>query len=271
MTEAEQREYDSYIENRFEGAEELTEQNTDFLAPWEEIASYAEENGAAAAINELVCPKRPTDFRSPGTLSLKIEDSFAGRIPVIRVRDTADFEDLVTNVAYKGIRSSTISQTGASFVFGKTTRFFILSSKPYSNIPAEDLGLSEEDWAASSMELRFGHESTHYFTKQTFGITNNILHDEIMADFTGLYMAFGCYRAEWFLRFMGLLGEREGRLLHYTKELTEPVRDAVGKLLSEAAQGLEKWSWTDAFLAMSAGDRIKYLCRLGLPGMTGLS
>ena len=270
MTETERQEYASYIENRFAGAEELAERNTDFLAPWEGIEAYANENGAATAINELVCPKRPTAFRSPDTLSLKIEDSFAGRIPVIRVRDTADFEDLVTNVAYKGVRSDTISRTGASFIFGKTTRFIILSAKPYSNIPAGDLGLTEEDWAAKSMELRFGHESTHYFTKQTFGITNNILHDEIMADFTGLYMTFGFYRAEWFLRFMGLAGAREGRLLHYTKELSEPVRDAVAELLKTAAEKLEQWSKTEAFLNMEPEDRIKYLCRLGLQGIAEL-
>ena len=186
---------------------------------------------------------------------------------MIRVQDVSDFEDLVTNIAYKGIRPDNIEKTGASFLHGKTTRYIILSAKPYSNVPASELGLDEAEWSEKSMQIRFGHECTHYFTKQTYGITNNILHDEIMADFTGVYETFGLFKAEWFLRFMGLIGESGGRLIFYTAELSDSGRKEVSEMLTEAAYGLERWSQTGEFSAMTTGERIKNMCRMGLTGM----
>ena len=271
MNEAERSEFSSYIANRFEGCEEDPSQDTSFLIPWEGIVFYAGIAGAAEAINSKVIPKRPVIFRSPDLVSISIEDSFAGQIPVISVKDPLDFEDLVTNTVYKGIRPDNLEKTGASFVFGKTTRFIIVSAKPYSNVPASDLGLEDAEWAEKSLKLRFGHECTHYYTKQTFGISNNILHDEIMADFTGLYEAFGFYRAEWFLRFMGLVGESGGRLIFYTKDLSEKVRNSVSSLLTKAAYGLEEWSRTEEFCSLSVAGRINRMCRLGLEGMCSMT
>lgn len=191
-------EFIEYTANRFEGRKELGEHDMGFLKNWESILFYAEMFGNAKAINDKICPRRPIEFRSPDTLKIEMYDSEAGMIPIIDVYDTSDFEQLVTNIAYKGIRPENIFQTGASFISGKTTRFIILSSKPYSNVPASELGLSDdEDWLKKSVTLRRGHECTHYFTMQTYGIANNILHDEIMADFIGMYEAFGFYKAEW--------------------------------------------------------------------------
>ena len=257
-----------YIENRFAGCEEITGWDTSFLEKWEHIIDYADKNGAAAAINTLVCPARPVEFNSPDTLEMRMFDSFAGRIPIIYVRDTADFEQLVTNVAYKGVRPENISQTGASFLSGKTTRFAILSAKPYSNVPASELGIDEDEWTEKSILLRRGHECTHYFTKQVFGISNNIVHDELIADFIGMYEAFGFYRAEWFLRFMGIIEGSGGRLIFYTKDLMPNVREAVSDLLTTAAYRLEEWSGTKGFRALSEGERIKLLCRKGLTKLT---
>lgn len=257
-----------YIRNRFEGCAEQSVWDTGFLEKWEKIIRYADENGAAGAINKLVCPQRPVEFNSPDSLEIQMFDSFAGKLPVIYVRDTADFEQLVTNAAYKGVRPDNISQTGASFISGKTTRFAILSAKPYSNVPAEDLGLGYEEWAEKSISLRRGHECTHYFTKQVFGITDNNVHDELIADFIGLHEAFGFYRAEWFLRFMGITGNSGGRLIFYTKDLMPNVREAVSDLLTTAAYRLEEWSGTKGFRALSEAERIKLLCRKGLLRLT---
>ena len=268
LNENEQRELAAYIANRFDGCEEITEPDTDFLKPWESIIFNADMFGAADTINKKVCPDRPVEFSSPGSVEIKMYSSFAGKIPIIYARDTEDFEKLVTNIAYKGIRPERIGSTGASFVHGKTTRFIILSAKPYSNVPASELGLDEDDWAEKSMILRRGHECTHYFTKQTFGITNNILHDEIMADFIGMYEAFGFYRAEWFLRFMGIIPGSGSRLGFYTKDLSPDVCGAVSEILETAAYGLEEWSGSEGFKALSTAERIKVICRKGLAGMT---
>ena len=269
LNSEEQSAFTEYTRNRFDNAEEISAPDTDFLAMWEKIVGFAKIFGADKAINQKLCPKRPVAFASPDTLDIRIYDSFAGRIPIISVRDTADFEQLVTNIAYRGIRPDGIEKTGASFISGKTTRFIILSAKPYSNVPASELGLSDEkDWCEKSLLLRQAHECTHYLTKQTYGISNNILHDEIMADFIGMYEAFGFYKAEWFLRFMGIIEGSGSRLIFYTKDLPENVRKAVSELAVLSADGLERWSKTESFKAMSTGERIKQMCRWGFEGFT---
>ena len=240
LNSEEQSFFTEYTRNRFDNAEEISAPDTDFLAMWEKIVSFAKIFGADKAINQKICPKRPVSWNSPDTLDIRIYDSFAGKIPIISVRDTADFEQLVTNIAYRGIRPDGIEKTGASFISGKTTRFIILSAKPYSNVPASELGLDDEkDWCEKSLLLRQAHECTHYFTKQTYGISNNILHDEIMADFIGMYESFGFYKAEWFLRFMGIIEGSGSRLIFYTKDLPENVRTAVSELAVLSADGLE--------------------------------
>ena len=269
LTSEEQSFFTEYTRNRFTGIEEITAPDSGFLAMWEKIVSYAKIVGADKAINQKICPKHPVSWSSPDTLDIRIYDSFAGKIPIISVSDTADFEQLVTNIAYKGVRPDGIEKTGASFISGKTTRFIILSAKPYSNVPASELGPSDEkDWCEKSLLLRQAHECTHYLTKQTYGISNNILHDEIMADFIGMYEAFGFYKAEWFLRFMGIIEGSGSRLIFYTKDLPENVRKAVSELAVLSADGLERWSKTESFKAMSTGERIKQMCRWGFEGFT---
>ena len=272
LEDEERRIFAEYTGNRFAEAEEADVQDTGFLAPWYKILDYAGLFGVEKAINDKLLSKRPVDFRSPDTLSIEIYDSFAGKIPVIYVRDTQDFEQLVTNIAYKGVRPEGLSTTGASFISGKTTRFILLSAKPYSNVPAAELGLPDEaEWEEKSLILRRGHECTHYFTKQNYGISNNLLHDEIMADFIGMQEAFGFYKAEWFLRFMGIIEGSGGRLSFYTNALPERVRSAVSELARCASYGLEAWSKREDFLSMTTGERIRAMCLAGLEGMCNLS
>ncbi len=271
MTDEEQKEFSEYIANRFIGIRPRPVGDDGYLKPWEAILTHAKTSGAADAINAMVCPARPTEFREPEKIRISIIDSFVGKIPVIIVQDVIDFENLVTNIACKGVRPPHMERTGASFIHGKSTRFMILSSKPYSNVIAQDLGLKPLDWVTGSLKLRFAHECTHYYTKLTYGIAGNTLHDEIMADFTGIHEAFGFYRASWFLRFMGLLGDNGGRLIYYIENLSENVRAEVSTLLKNAAYGLERWSKTKEFAALSTGARIKFMCKIGLNGMSELA
>lgn len=111
------------------------------------------------------------------------------------------FQNLTTNLIYKGKRPENLSSTGASFVYGKSTRFILLSAKPYSNVSASTLGLKEEDWLEKSMKIRLEHECSHFFTKRFFGNAQNHLHDELIADFFGLLSAFGNYSAEYWESF----------------------------------------------------------------------
>lgn len=270
LSQSEESELREYIKNRFLACEKKVPEDFEQLPIWRRIAALGELIGAAEVINKKVCPKRPVDFKEPKGVRLEIFSSFAGDIPIIYADNTEDFEALVTNIVYKGQRPENISKTGASFVSGKSTRFIILSSKSYSNVPAKELSLDEADWAEKSMLIRRSHEYTHYYTKQVFGISNNILHDELMADFIGLYDTFGFYKAEWFLRFMGVIKGSGGRLVVYTAELSEKVKEAVTELLTQAAKGLEKWSLSEGFKSLTNAERINIMCQAGILGMAEL-
>lgn len=83
-------------------------------------------------------------------------------------------------------------------------RFILLSDGPYSAVPAADLDLGEAEWRELSLAIRRDHECTHYFTRRLFGSMRNNALDELIADYAGLVGATGRFRADWFLRFVGL-------------------------------------------------------------------
>lgn len=66
---------------------------------------------------------------------------------------------------------------------------------------------------------------------------------------------------------LGLSGENDGRIIFYTKDLSANVRKAADDLVSEAAYGLERWSNTEEFTALSVRERVKCMCHVGLSGM----
>lgn len=267
LDENEREELCEYFKNRFENASGPQQENAGHLKAFKSMAAMSKLAGAAEVINKKLCPAHPVSYNNPDGVRLEIFDSFAGEIPVIYADDAADFEALVTNIVHKGIRHGNISKTGACFVSGGTVRFLILSAKPYSNVPAGELGLDESNWQQKSMAVRLSHECTHYFTKQQYGISNNILHDELMADFIGLYDAFGFYKAEWFLRFMGIIPGSGSRLGVYTEGLSPKVKQAAAEVISAAAQSLERWTQTEDFKALSGAGRITKMCMIGIEGI----
>ena len=154
LNDEERREFYDHVHNYFAGCEEIREHDLTFLERWRDICAYAVENSAAEAINKYVSSKRPVNFKQPDKVRMEIYDSFAGGIPIIYLENADDFEQLVTNTVYKGIRPEDLSSTGASFAFGRSTRFIMLSAKPYSNVPASEMGLDEQVWADKSMMIR---------------------------------------------------------------------------------------------------------------------
>ena len=198
---------------------------------------------------------------------LEIFESAAGKIPVISTKNTADFENMVRDIIFKGREVPHIGSMGASFAHGKTQRFIILSNKPYSGIPAADMGigiaeLEEAEWKEKSMIIRKYHECAHYYTKKFLSSARNNLHDELIADFCGLYAAFSEYKAEWFLKFM------EKRFAIYTANLSPAAASVIKKLAECAAGWVEQWAKTSAFLKMSDAERIEYLANKDLLSIT---
>lgn len=243
---------------------QLKKKSGESLSFWEKIIGFGNISSAGYAINTFVCPKRPVSFTCPEGVRIELYSSFAGMIPTIYVDAPQDFEQLVTNIVYKGQAPKNLSQTGAMFVFGKTTRLIILSAKPYSNVPAEEMGLTATEWAWKSMIIRREHEITHYYTKQVFGVSRQHLYDELIADFFGLYEAFGFYRAKWFQQFMGIVGPGEGRLRFYVSEFSPRLFQAVQEIARLASEGLERYSLSEEFRTMGREQRLVHLCEMGL-------
>ena len=184
---------------------------------------------------------------------LEMFNSVAGIIPVVYPGSAHDFETLLREIVYKDKEIPNIENMGASFVSGKTLRFIILSGKPYSGVPAKDMGLKETDWLEKSSVIRKYHECAHYYTKRFLGSSRNNLHDELIADFCGINAAFGEFRAELFLKFFRM------RLDIYTKDLPASAADVIRKLAEWAAKGVEEWTGTNGFTGLDEAGRIEYL------------
>jgi hypothetical protein len=149
-------------------------------------------------------------------------------------------------------------------------RFILLSSGPYSAVPAADLGLAEEAWRARSLAIRREHECTHYLTYRAFGRMRNNLLDELIADFAALAQVDGRYDAGLALRFFGLEGyprwREGGRLQSYLGDppLPPAATAVLRTLVFRAARNLE--SFADARPPRGRGEIARVV--LALAGLT---
>lgn len=126
-------------------------------------------------------------------------------------------------------------------------RFILLSDGPYSAVPAAELGLDEREWREISLAIRRDHECAHYFTRRLFGSMRNNALDELIADYTGMVAGLGRFRAEWFLRFIGLEDYpryRPGARLDLYRgkpPLSDGAFRILQALLKAAAENLERF------------------------------
>jgi hypothetical protein len=183
-------------------------------------------------------------LRDPDGLRLHIQPTLSGHIPLLTVADREDFVTLVRALSGRNEPIPVPPSMGACIVTGLNNwdrvarhrrafeaarggeaddaawaeefarmvprpelyqdRFIILSSGPYSAVPAADMGLADDAWRRRSLEIRRAHECTHYLTHRAFGRMRNNLLDELIADFAGLLQVDGRYDALLALRFLGL-------------------------------------------------------------------
>jgi len=222
----------------------------------------------------------------PEGLELSLHPTPAGRIPVLAARERVDFIALVRAFTKRNEPHPVPDAQGALMVAGYNNwdrirtlrraweaqdpaaretptwgeefarlkprrelyqdRFILLSDGPYSAVPAAALGLGDTEWRATSLAIRREHECAHYFTRRVFGSMRNNLLDELIADYAGISAAAGRFRADWFLRFMGLEGPGRragGRLEIYRGDppLSDGAFAALGELVRAAAANLERF------------------------------
>ncbi|MGF2034125.1 MAG: DUF7005 family protein [Nostoc sp. CmiVER01] len=226
-------------------------------------------------------------LQQPEQLQLMIHQSLAGAIPVLLTRNRKDFVSLVQALTMRNEPLPVPASMGACMIIGLNNwdrvrqyrqqwevrnfdncsesswleefrrlipqkqlyqdRLMILSDGFYSNVSASDIGLSQSEWRRISLNIRLEHECTHYFTQRLFGSMRNNLLDELIADYRGIVAAIGHYRADWFLRFLGLElfpDYREGgRLQNYRGQppLSEGAFKILQALVKSAAENLERF------------------------------
>lgn len=207
------------------------------------------------------------------SMDLELYPSAAGRVPVFKLKGRAQFTVMVQALGRRNEPAEIPDSMGALMIAGfnnwhrihelkrhwleqsenerhfptwkenfaairkqKTLyqdRFMLLSDGPYSAVPAADLGLDETEWRNKSLIIRRDHECAHYFTRRLFGSMRNNLLDELIADYAGIVAAEGHYRADWFLRFIGLHNYPDyqpgGRLDLYRGD--PPLSDAAFRVL----------------------------------------
>lgn len=251
-------------------------------------------------------------LNQPSGLELVICPTMAGRIPVLLSPDREDFVALVQAFTDRNEPVPVPASMGACIVKGLNNgdrvaahrarwerdqpggvteaawndefrrlvsqkelyqdRFIILSRGPYSATAASDVGLGEEEWLASSVVIRREHECTHYFTLRLFGVMRNNIFDELIADFVGLARAFGRYRADLALRFLGLEAfpsyRQGGRLESYrgTPPLSDEGLVVLRRLAFLSVQNLEQFSLEHPDLLADLGGLARVI--VALTGLT---
>lgn len=235
-------------------------------------------------------------LQDPAGLKVYLYQTRAGRIPVLETADRADFEMLVQVFRYRNEPVDIPASLGACMIKGynnwdrvarykkkcgpqfdfkqmKARRelyqdtFLIVSDAEYSGVPAKMLGLAKREWRRLSLVIRREHEATHYFTQRFLGSAKNHPLDEFIADYMGIVAAVGRYRADWFLRFMGLENYPEfrqgGRLVNYVenKRLTQIEFDELKSCIKNAAENVEQFAFNNPKV-YSAQGRYEMLWRL---------
>lgn len=239
------------------------------MFPVREGQSEAPEYRDATRKGRFPEAPQPPELADPAAIELELHPSIAGTVPVLSVRERADFETLVRAFTARGEPVAVPPSMGACLVAGLNDwarihthraaweaagggdwaaemcrltadtaryqdRFVLLSRGPYSDVPAAATGLDEPTWFDRSYALRRGHECTHYFTLRVFGgLQHNVL-EELLADLAGLLAAFGTYDPELALRVLGLEdGDRfrpGGRLANYRGTLSDDAFAVLQRL-----------------------------------------
>ncbi len=255
-------------------------------------------------------------LNKPEAIKIKLHTSIAGNVPVLFVADDEDFVKLVQCLLHKNNPAPVPQSMGALLANGVNNwdrihtlkdkwllnnpaetwnqkfltnilpnpglykdKLIMLSTKPYSNVPAARLGLTEAEWASYSLSIRLEHECTHLYTLNRYGCASNNLHDELIADYIGISKTIGAYYKEWMLAFMGLEeypAYRKGaRLENYLGD-ANLIAEQFGQLITVIKNAIESIARFDAALGTihSVHDqvcRMDALCTTDLAAMSSVN
>jgi hypothetical protein len=248
------------------------------------------------------------ELNDPKSIKLEVGKNLAGKIPVLTISNEEDFVKIIQSLLHKNNPVEIPHSMGAVLINGINNwerinilknrwlaknplgnwnqefskvipnkflykdKLIILSTKPYSNIPAGRLGLTDETWISHSISIRKEHEFTHLYTLKRYGLASNNLHDELIADYIGIIKTIGHFEKNWMLNFMGLEEfpkyRRGARLENYIKENRLSQED-FKQLIAVVKKAIETIAIFDKKIGklISVKDqrcRIEALCETGL-------
>ncbi|WP_417941123.1 DUF7005 family protein [Flavobacterium sp. RS13.1] len=256
-------------------------------------------------LTSLHCYLELTDSKS-----LKLEYTICpgGKIPVLTIPNQDDFVKIIQSLLHKNNPVEVPQSMGAVLINGLNNweriksiknqwqaknpsgnwnqefsnvilnkslykdKLIILSTKPYSNVAANQLGLTDNEWISKSICIRREHEFTHLYTLKKYGYASNNLHDELIADYIGIIKTVGYYDKVWMLNFMGLEEYPKyrwgARLENYVQD-NRFSREDFRQLIKIVKNAIETISLFDNKLGKlkSSEDqicRINALCETGL-------
>lgn len=197
--------------------------------------------------DDLGLPAFSFKWESKDDLSISFTETLGGRLPVITTKSHKDF--LFMDALLNGREQSrqvpaTVNaftmKTKAETILGH--RIILLNFAPYSNVAADKLGLSPDEWLIRSQKIRLAHESAHYETLRLFGGMKNHPLDEIVADAFGQIAAFGDFNADRQRLFFGLEKGKDtcnGRLSFYVANIPEEERGKIYNAVNVVLDNVE--------------------------------
>jgi hypothetical protein len=216
-------------------------------------------------VRALACRSEPAALGP--AVNAQIVSGFVNWERVARYRESwsAGREPLEVQLAW----ADELRRLAAHETWRYQDRFLVTRVHRYSDVGVAELALEMDDdeWRERSTRLRLEHELTHYATQRVFGAMRLNLLDETLADFMGLTLALGSFRACWFLRFLGLEAwphvRADGRVHTYTEGLSRPALEILHALVVRAAHGLEALA-ARHFAPQARGRFLLALCPLTL-------
>lgn len=211
-----------------------------FVADWQS----AEKNTAIDFLKNLYGINFNFDWRNVDAIKISFAQTLAGKLPMIYTENHDDFTALSSFVSGKTeIRNLPVTVNAYTIqakIRGVMHKIILINRAPYSNIPAEKLSLTTEDWLEKSQKIRIRHESAHYETLRLFGGMKNHALDEILADALGQIAAFGNFSGERQRIFFGLNGgECTGRLTFYCQKVLPDERKIIYRAVDAVLDKIE--------------------------------
>ena len=223
---------------------ELPLSDEEFITAWSEKENF----DVLRLLNqEFELPTEKFDWKNVSALKIGFKQTLGGRLPVISTANHDDFCQMVALMTAWELKKYPLTVNAFTIPCRAEKiyrhRVILLNAAPYSNISAEKMGLSVEEWLKKSYQIRLRHESAHYETLRLLGGMKNHALDEILADCLGQIAALGEFSAERQRIFFGLAkggSKCDGRLNFYCQKVLPEDLPKVYRAVDEYLEEVER-------------------------------